>query len=72
MLASSDPYERKEECLMARKGAGLVTGRNREAFRARVERARSGAAGAHDPRPNRRRTRGDRRRAAIADQRNGW
>lgn len=40
-----------------------------EAFKAHVERARSNAGTPHDPRPNRRRTRQDGKRAAIRESR---
>lgn len=38
---------------------------NPKRVRADQERRRSGAAGAHDPRPNRQRSRADAKRAAI-------
>lgn len=44
--------------------------RSAEELRERQERQRSSAAGPHDPRPNRRRTRSDSDRHAIDDSRN--
>lgn len=45
----------------------LLPGANPEMMRADLERRRSGAAGKHDPRPNRQRSRRDAKRAAIRE-----
>lgn len=49
----------------------LVLGRNEAQHAAAVGRARSSAAGPHDPRPRRQRNRGAQKRAALRDQREG-
>lgn len=41
--------------------------RNEKLYRAMVELRRSNAAGKHDPRPNRQRSRADAKRAAIRE-----
>lgn len=45
----------------------MQVGANPSRIAADQERRRSGAAGAHDPRPNRQRSRRDARRAAIRE-----
>lgn len=50
-----------------RKAAGLAVP-NPEAMRADQERRRSHAAGSHDSRPHRQRSRSDSKRAALKDQ----
>lgn len=53
---------------MSAKTRRPMLGANPAYIRADMERRRSGAAGHHDPRPHRRRTRSAARTAAIRDQ----